>query len=161
MNECLARIGGLEKSVGKLDTRVGGLEESVGKLDTRVGGLEKSVGKLDTRVGGLEESVGKLDTRVGGLEKSVGKLETKLETVIEERFQHFEKHLEKMESSLTAKLDKIDEDIRGNGKLGMNVRLDRVENSQKLASRWFWIVVGAAAPALVGIYLSWLGISVN
>ena len=112
-------------------------------------------------MGGLEESVGKLDTRVGGLEKSVGKLETKLETVIEERFQHFEKHLEKMESSLTAKLDKIDEDIRGNGKVGMNVRLDRVENSQKLASRWFWIVVGAAAPALVGIYLSWLGITVN
>ena len=150
MNECLNRIGGLEKSVGKLDTRVGGLEKSVGKLDTRVGGLEKSVGKLDTRVGGLEKSVSSLDARVG-----------KLETVIEERFQHFEKHLEKMESSLTAKLDKIDEDIRGNGKDGINVRLDRLENSQKLASRWFWIVVGAAAPALVGIYLSWLGITVH
>ena len=164
MNECLNRIGNLEKSVGKLDARVGGLEKSVGKLDARVGGLEKSVDKLDARVGNLEKSVGKLDTRVGGLEKSVSSLDArvgKLETVIEERFQHFEKHLEKMESSLTAKLDKIDEDIRGNGKLGMNVRLDRLENSQKLASRWFWIVVGAATPALVGIYLSWLGITVN
>ena len=136
MNECLNRIGNLEKSVGKLDARVGNLEKSVGKLDARVGNLEKSVSSLDARVG-------------------------KLETVIEERFQHFEKHLEKMESSLTTKLDKIDEDLRGNGKLGMNVRLDRVENSQKLASRWFWIVVGAAAPALVGIYLSWLGITVH
>ena len=83
----------------------------------------------------------------------------KLETVIEERFQHFEKHLEKMESSLTAKLDKIDENICGNGKLGMNVRLYRLENSQKLAGRWFWIIVGAAAPAFIGIYLSWAGIS--
>ena len=127
----------------------------------RIGNLEKSVGKLDARVGGLEKSVDKLDARVGNLEKSVGKLETKLETVIEERFQHFEKHLEKMESSLTAKLDKIDEDIRGNGKLGMNVRLDRVENSQKLASRWFWIVVGAAVPALISIYLSWAGFPVH
>ena len=113
------------------------------------------------RIGNLEKIVGKLDARVGGLENSVGKLETKLETVIEERFQHFEKHLEKMESSLTAKLDKIDEDIRGNGKDGINVRLDRLENSQKLASRWFWIVVGAAVPALISIYLSWAGFPVH
>ena len=37
-----------------------------------------------------------------------------------------------METTLTAKLDKIDEDIRGNGKDGMNVRLDRLENTQKV-----------------------------
>ena len=76
------------------------------------------------RMGNWEKSVNKLDARVG-----------KLETVIEERFQHFEKHLEKMESSLTAKLDKIDEDIRGNGKDGVNIRLDRLENSKKLTNR--------------------------
>ena len=64
-----------------------------------------------------------------------------------------------MESSLTVKLDKIDEDLCGNGKDGIHIRLDRVENSQKLASRYFWIVVGAAAPAFIGIYLSWAGIS--
>ena len=101
------------------------------------------------------ENMNECLARIGNLEKSVGKLET----VIEERFQHFEKHLEKMETSLTAKLDKIDEDLRGNGKVGMNVRLDRLENTQKLASRWFWILVGAAAPAFIGIYLSWAGIS--
>ena len=83
----------------------------------------------------------------------------KLETVIEEWSQHFKENLKRIESSLTAKLDKIDEDICGNGKLGMNVRLYRLENSQKLASRWFWIIVGAAAPAFIGIYLSWAGIS--
>ncbi len=102
------------------------------------------------RIGGLEKSVSSLDARIGSLE-----------VVIEEPFQHFEKHLEKMESSLTAKLDKIDEDIRGNGKDGINIRLDRLESSKKLASRWFWIVVGAAAPVLVGTYLSWLGITVH
>ena len=91
--------------------------------------------------------------RMGSLEKSV----SSLEVVIEERFQH----LEKMESSLTAKLDKIDEDIRGNGKDGISIRLDRLESSKKLTSRWFWIVVGAATPVLVGTYLSWLGITIH
>ena len=94
-------------------------------------------------MGGLEKSVSSLDARVGSLE-----------VVIEERFKHFEKHLEKMETSLTAKLDKIDEDIRGNGKDGINVRLDRLENSKKLTNRWFWVIVSAAVPALISIYLS-------
>ena len=72
------------------------------------------------RIGNLEKNVSSLDARVD-----------KLETVIEKRFQHFEKHLEKMETSLTAKLDKIDEDIRGNGKDSINLRLDHLENSKK------------------------------
>lgn len=92
------------------------------------------------RIGSLEESV-------VGLQTSVVKLETKLETVIEERFKNFEENLKRMESTLTAKLDKIDEDIRGNGKDGINIRLDRLENSKKLTNRWFWILVGVAAPA--------------
>ena len=95
--------------------------------------------------------------RIGNLEKSVGKLET----VIEERFKHFEENLKRMETSLTAKLDKIDEDIRGNGKDGINVRLDRLENSKKLTNRWFWAIVSAAVPALISIYLSWAGLSFN
>ena len=87
--------------------------------------------------------IGSWEKSAAGLKTSVGKLETKLETVIEERFKHFEKHLEKMESSLTAKLDKIDEDIRGNGKNGINIRLDPLENTKKPVSRYFWIVVAA------------------
>ena len=105
--------------------------------------------------------IGNLEKSVAGLKTSVVQLETKLGTVIEERFQHFEKHLEKMESSLTAKLDKIDEDLRGNGKVGMNVRLDRLENSKKLMNRWFWIIISAMVPTFIGIYLSWAGISFN
>lgn len=100
--------------------------------------------------------------RIGSLEESVGGLKTsvsKLETVIEERFQQFEENLKRMETTLTANLDKIDEDIRGNGKDCINVRLDRLENTKKLVSCYFWIVVGAAAPAFISIYLSWAGIS--
>ena len=77
--------------------------------------------------------LGSLENSFAGLKTSVVQLETKLGTVIEERFQHFEKHLERMESSLTAKLDKIDEDIRGNGKDGINVRLDRLEIYKKFS----------------------------
>ena len=95
------------------------------------------------------ENMNECLARIGSLEKSVVQLETKLETVIEERFKNFEENWKRMESTLTAKLDKIDEDIRGNGKIGMNVRLDRLENSKGLASLWFWIIVGAAVPVLI------------
>ncbi len=89
---------------------------------SRLGGMSgENMNECLTRIGSLEESVAKLDMRVGGLE-----------VVIEEGFKHFEKHLEKMESSLTVKLDKIDEDIRINGKVSINVRLDRLENLKYL-----------------------------
>ena len=71
--------------------------------------------------------IGSLEKIVRGLKTSVGKLET----VIEERFQHFEENLKRMETSLTAKLDKIDEDIRENGKVSINVRSDRLEIFKK------------------------------
>ena len=68
-----------------------------------------------------------------------------METVIEERFKHFERHLEKMKSRLTANLDKIDEDIRGNGNVSINVRLDHLEKAKNLG---FW-VIGPLATVLV------------
>ena len=108
------------------------------------------------------ENMNECLARIGGLEKSVAGLKTsvgKLETVIEERFQHFEKHLKKMETSLTAKLNKIDEDIRCNGKDRIHIRLDRLKNSKKLVNIWFWIIISAMVPTFIGIYLSWAGIS--
>ena len=50
-----------------------------------------------------------------------------------------------MKSSLTANLDKIDEDIRGNGNVGINVRLDHLEKAKNLG---FW-VIGPLATVLV------------
>ena len=69
------------------------------------------------------ENMNECLARIGNLEKSVGKLET----IIEERFQHFEENLKKIESRLTAKLDKIDEDICENGELGINVQLGNIK----------------------------------
>ena len=45
---------------------------------------------------------------------------------------------------LHAKLDRIDEAIRGNGKPGINTRLDRLEQDAKRQARLVWLVIGAA-----------------
>ena len=44
---------------------------------------------------------------------------------------------------LHAKLDRMDEAIRGNGKPGIQVRLDRLESSERSRSRLIWIILGA------------------
>ena len=92
---------------------------------------------------------------------------TGLKELIKERFDHsekqrdyqfeqIEKQLKEMQSDLTSQLKKIDADIRGNGKVGINVQLDRLENSKKAAKKWFWIVVASIAPVLIANYFSWL-----
>jgi hypothetical protein len=53
-------------------------------------------------------------------------------------------------ASIHAKLDKLDEAIRGNGKPGIQLRLDRLETSQATRSRLLWLVAGAAATLAVG-----------
>ena len=79
---------------------------------------------------------------------------TELRKDMDSRFERLESKIDGVKSHLEVKLDKIDEDIRGNGKDGISIRLDRLENSKKLASRWFWFIVTAAAPTLIGTYLS-------
>ena len=44
---------------------------------------------------------------------------------------------------LHAKLDRMDVAIRGNGKPGIQVRLDRLESSERSRSRLIWIILGA------------------
>jgi hypothetical protein len=53
-------------------------------------------------------------------------------------------------ASIHQKLDKLDEAIRGNGKPGIQLRLDRLETSQTARSRLLWLVVGAAVSLAVG-----------
>ena len=43
-----------------------------------------------------------------------------------------------------AKLDRMDEAIRGNGRPGINTRLDRLEQDAKRQARLVWLVVGVA-----------------
>lgn len=55
------------------------------------------------------------------------------------------------------RLIKLDDDIRGNGKVGINTRLDRLENSINWVKNWYWILVGAIVSTLICAYLSWTG----
>ncbi len=52
-------------------------------------------------------------------------------------------------ASVHAKLDRMDEAIRGNGKPGIQLRLDRLETSHANRSRVLWLVVGAAVTLVV------------
>jgi hypothetical protein len=45
-------------------------------------------------------------------------------------------------SEVHAKLDRLDESIRGNGRPGIHVRLDRLEAAERTRGRLLWLVVG-------------------
>ncbi len=47
------------------------------------------------------------------------------------------------------KLDKLDESIRGNGKPGILVRLDRLERETAKRNKFFWVVAGALVSAII------------
>ena len=51
--------------------------------------------------------------------------------------------------SIHNKLDRLDEAIRGNGKPGIQLRLDRLEAAEKSRAKLIWIIVGAAATLAV------------
>ena len=53
-------------------------------------------------------------------------------------------------ASIHVKLDKLDEAIRGNGKPGIQLRLDRLESSQAARSRLLWLIIGAAVTLAIG-----------
>ena len=56
------------------------------------------------------------------------------------QFEQCQGHFE----SIHNKLDRLDEAIRGNGKPGINSRLDRLEQDAKRQARLVWLVVGVA-----------------
>ena len=74
---------------------------------------------------------------------------------ITEKLNSLEAHLNRMESEMNTRFDKIDrtlkgldEDIRGNGgKIGINVRLDRLEKAKSVA---FWVICLFASALLAG-----------
>ena len=45
-------------------------------------------------------------------------------------------------------LTRIDQAIRGNGKPGLNTRVDRCERQNATVSRWMWVIAVAAMGAL-------------
>ena len=59
-----------------------------------------------------------------------------------------EKHCQQQFDILFEKLDRIDVAIRGNGKPGIIVRLDRLEQTAKSQAKLIWLLVGAVAAGL-------------
>ena len=56
-------------------------------------------------------------------------------------------------AGLSMKLDRLDEAIRGNGKPGIQRRLDRLEALEAIRSRLTWLIVGAAVT--LGATVAW------
>lgn len=56
-------------------------------------------------------------------------------------------------STINTKLDTIDTAIRGNGKPGIIVRLDRLERSLSLWRKLTWMFAGAALTATAGLFV--------
>jgi hypothetical protein len=59
-------------------------------------------------------------------------------------------------ASIHAKLDRLDEAIRGNGRPGITVRLDRLEQDAKRQARLLWLVVGSAITVFVLVLVAWV-----
>ncbi|MFB3894446.1 MAG: hypothetical protein ACE15C_20790 [Phycisphaerae bacterium] len=53
-------------------------------------------------------------------------------------------------ASIHVKLDKLDEAIRGNGKPGIQLRLDRLEAAEATRSRLMWIIAGSTVTLALG-----------
>ena len=54
------------------------------------------------------------------------------------------------------KLDRLDEAIRSNGRPGITVRLDRLEQDAKRQSKLIWLIVGAGITAATSGIVSWI-----
>ena len=49
------------------------------------------------------------------------------------------------------KLDRLDEAIRGNGKPGLALRLDRIEQDARRLGRLVWLAAGSALTAIASL----------
>lgn len=52
-------------------------------------------------------------------------------------------------AAIHRKLDQLDEAIRGNGKPGIQLRLDRLENTDKTRSKLLWLIAGSLSTLAV------------
>lgn len=53
-------------------------------------------------------------------------------------------------ASIHVKLDRMDEAIRGNGKPGIQLRLDRLEAAEAIRSKLLWIIAGSTVTLACG-----------
>jgi len=53
-------------------------------------------------------------------------------------------------AAIHAKLDRLDEAIRGNSRPGIQIRLDRLEAAAAVRSRLMWIIAGSTVMLALG-----------
>jgi hypothetical protein len=70
---------------------------------------------------------------------------------------HCQSHFEQFHD----KLDRLDEAIRGNGKPGILLRLDRLERDAARQGRLIWLIVGAAITGTTSTLVFWLTRSIG
>jgi hypothetical protein len=68
------------------------------------------------------------------------------------QFEQCQNHFE----SIHRKLDRLDEAVRGNGRPGIQLRLDRLEQDAKRQSKLIWLIIGAAIAALASGIVAWI-----
>ena len=68
------------------------------------------------------------------------------------QFDACQKHFE----SIHGKLDRLDEAVRGNGRPGITVRLDRLEQDAKRQGKLVWLIIGAVATGLTSGAVMWI-----
>jgi len=54
-------------------------------------------------------------------------------------------------AEIKAKLDRLDEAIRGNGELGLKVRLDRLEQAEAIRSKLLWLITASAVTVAISM----------
>jgi hypothetical protein len=59
-------------------------------------------------------------------------------------------------AEIKSKLDKLDEAIRGNGRPGITVRLDRLEQDAKRQGKLIWLILGAGVTAMASSLVGWI-----
>jgi len=64
---------------------------------------------------------------------------------------------QKQLEAINRKLDRLDEAVRGNGKPGILIRLDRLEQDAKRQSKLIWLIVGALLTSLSSALVLWIG----
>jgi len=63
---------------------------------------------------------------------------------------------QKQFESIHKKLDRLDEAVRGNGKPGILVRLDRLEQDARRQGQLLWLLIGAAITVLTSLVITWI-----
>lgn len=58
--------------------------------------------------------------------------------------------------AIHVKIDRLDESIRGNGKPGILLRVDRLEQAARHQSKLLWMIIGAMITSISGALVAWI-----